>query len=215
MLLRMYARFASRRKIEAETIESRPNPQGGIRGATVLFRGAHGILAPEAGVHRLSRVSPFDKNDRRQTSFASVEVIPSGGERGRVVVSPADVEVSTCRGSGPGGQHRNKVESAVVLRHPATGVVIRCENSRSQHRNRELAMTLLVARLASMAREEEERAKRERRDEAPDAAFGNRHRTYVLSQGRLVHDHRTGRKTPEVERVLDGELELVRVDLKM
>lgn len=212
MLLRMYGRYAKSKGLKAELVDVAHNDPEGVRSATLRVRGdgAFGLLRDEAGVHRLSRVSPFDQAERRQTSFAKVEVFPDLPRASAPALDPSDVEITFCKGSGPGGQKINKTEIVAVCRHVPSGMVVRCQETRSRERNREIGVGILSARLEQARRESEEEEARRRRGEAPAIAFGSQVRSYVLTQGPMVHDHRTGRKTVAVGEVLDGDLDLVR-----
>ena len=204
MLERMYLKFCDRKGLSAEVLEHTPGEVAGIKSATLKVSGdyAYGTLRTETGVHRLVRKSPFDANARRHTSFASVFVYPEVDESIEVEVNPADLRVDTYRASGAGGQHVNKTESAVRITHLPTGIVVQCQNERSQHRNREMAMRVLRARLYELELEKRE------------IAFGSQIRSYVLHPYKLVKDHRTGVEITDPERVLDGDLdELVKAYL--
>jgi peptide chain release factor 2 len=208
MLLRMYCKHAIKVGLSMELIDMTPYEPDGIRTATLRLAGdsPYGRLKTESGVHRLSRVSPFDQADRRQTSFASVEVIPEAREA-KLVVDPKEIEAWTCCGGGPGGQHVNKRETVACFRHIPTGISVRCQNERSQAANKVAAMGLLMAKLAKKLDEDRRTEEAKSRDAAPRAAFGGRHaRTYVLSQRPAIHDHRTGKSTSQVDDVLNGDL---------
>lgn len=210
-LVRMYSAWAANSAMSARVLDWQEGAKAGLQEATLLIRGrrAYGWLAGEEGVHRLQRISPFDRKDRRQTSFAAVSVEPYRPEPGPVDIDESDVLVETFRGSGPGGQHRNKVETAVRLRHPPSGIVVSCQSERSQHRNRERAWQLLLSgvRNAQERRRLEERAEA-RQDETP-IGFGHRRRTYSLAPESWVRDHRSGTDVPDADRVLAGELDLL------
>jgi len=209
MLLRMYLRWCDRRGFKRDVTDVQPGEEAGIKSATVLVHGeyAYGNLAAEAGVHRLVRISPFDSNARRQTSFASVFAWPEIDETIHVDVQEKDLRVDTYRSSGAGGQHVNVTDSAVRLTHLPTGIVVSCQNERSQIRNREVAMKILKARLYEL----ELRKRREKLDAVEaakkDIAFGSQIRSYVLHPYRMVKDHRTRHETGNVDRVLDGDLD--------
>ena len=214
MLLRMYAKYARRKDFKADLIDVQYNKPEGIRAATLRISGdgAFGIMRDESGVHRLSRVSPFDQADRRQTSFAKVEVFPDLPRASVPALDMAEVEVTFTCGGGPGGQKVNKTEMVAVCKHLPTGVMVRCQETRSRDKNREIGLEILSAKLEQTRRQAAEDEARRRRGEAPSIAFGSEDkvRSYILTQGPMVHDHRTGRKTVEVDRVLEGELDLVR-----
>ncbi|MDR7542339.1 MAG: peptide chain release factor 2, partial [Armatimonadota bacterium] len=208
MLLRMYLRWAERRGYAAEVLDVSPGEEAGIKSATVLVRGpyAYGYLKGEGGTHRLVRISPFDAAHRRHTSFALVEVLPEV-EPVAVQIRPEELRVETFRSGGAGGQNVNKVETAVRITHLPTGLVVQCQNERSQHANRENALRILAARLYELRRREQEEKLRTLRGEHREAAWGNQIRSYVLQPYTLVKDHRTGQETGNAEAVLEGELD--------
>ncbi len=209
MLLRMYLRWCDRRAYKRDIIDIQAGEEAGIKSATVIVNGeyAYGNLAAEAGVHRLVRISPFDSNARRQTSFASVFASPEIDETIEIDVQEKDLRVDTYRSSGAGGQHVNVTDSAVRITHLPTGIVVSCQNERSQIRNREVAMKVLKSKLY----EEEMRKRREKLDAVEaakkDIAFGSQIRSYVLHPYRMVKDHRTKHETGNPDRVLDGDLD--------
>ncbi|MCS7236126.1 MAG: peptide chain release factor 2 [Armatimonadota bacterium] len=208
MLLRMYLRWAERKGYSAEVLDVSPGEEAGIKSATVLVRGpyAYGYLKGEGGTHRLVRISPFDAAHRRHTSFALVEVLPEV-EPVAVQIRPEELRVETFRSGGAGGQNVNKVETAVRITHLPTGLVVQCQNERSQHANRENALRILAARLYELRRREQEQELRALRGEHREAAWGNQIRSYVLQPYTLVKDHRTGHETGNAEAVLEGELD--------
>ena len=209
MLLRTYMRWAERRGFTREVIDYQPGDDVGIKGATVDVTGeyAYGLLLAEAGVHRLVRISPFDQASRRHTSFASVFVWPELPDDVEVEIDEKDLRVDTYRSSGAGGQHVNVTDSAVRITHLPTGIVVSCQNERSQHRNRNAAMKVLRGRLYDL-RLREQQAKLERiGGEKKDIAFGSQIRSYVLHPYQMVKDHRTKLEVGNVERVLDGDLD--------
>jgi peptide chain release factor 2 len=209
MLLRLYLRWAERRGYKTELADLQPGDGGGIKSATITVEGdyAYGYLRAEAGIHRLVRISPFDANARRHTSFASVFVFPAIDDKVEVIINPADLRVDTFRASGAGGQHVNKTDSAVRMTHIPTGIVVSCQNERSQHKNRAMAMKILRARLFEL----EERKKREQFEqfakEKKDITWGSQIRSYVLQPYRMVKDHRTGVEIGNTDAVLDGAID--------
>ncbi len=209
MLLRMYLAWADRRGYDTRVVDLQPGEEAGIKSATVLVRGqyAYGRLRAEVGVHRLVRLSPFDAAHRRHTSFASVAAYPEVDETVNVDIKDSDIRLDFFRASGPGGQHVNKSSTAVRITHMPTGIVVSCQNERSQFRNRENAMKVLRSRLYAM--EEEQRLKRRRESEGEklDIAWGSQIRSYVLHPYRLVKDNRTGVETSDVDGVLNGDLD--------
>jgi peptide chain release factor 2 len=209
MLLRMYLRWCDRRGFKASVTDIQAGEEAGIKSATAIVQGeyAFGYLAAEAGVHRLVRISPFDSNARRQTSFASVFAWPEIDETIEIEVQEKDLRIDTYRSSGAGGQHVNVTDSAVRITHLPTGIVVACQNERSQIRNREVGMKILKARLYEL----EMRKRREKLDAVEaakkDIAFGSQIRSYVLHPYRMVKDHRTKHETGDPDRVLDGDLD--------
>ncbi len=209
ILLRMYLRWAERKGFRAAVLDETPGEEAGIKSATVQFEGenAYGLLAGESGVHRLVRISPFDQAARRHTSFASVFVIPEVDARIEINVKPEELRIDTYRAGGHGGQNVNKVETAVRITHLATGIVVQCQNERSQHKNRELAMKMLRSRLYELELEKR-RQKADKLDESKlDISFGSQIRSYVLQPYRLIKDNRTKFEMGDVDRVLDGDLD--------
>jgi peptide chain release factor 2 len=216
MVLRMLMRWAERRGFAVELLEASPGEEAGIKSATFRAAGenAYGLFNAEQGVHRLVRLSPFDSANRRQTSFAGVEVAPVVDEIGDVQIDDDDLQVDTYRASGAGGQHVNKTDSAVRITHRPSGVVVQCQNERSQSANRDTAMRMLRAKLL----EREERRRREEiareKGEAQDVNFGSQIRSYVLHPYTMVKDHRTSHEVGDAQRVLDGDLDgFVRAEL--
>ncbi|MFN2524921.1 MAG: peptide chain release factor 2 [Actinomycetota bacterium] len=209
MLLRMYLRWAERRGFKADLVEVTPGEEAGIKGATLTIVGRHsyGLLAAERGVHRLVRISPFDASRRRHTSFASVDVTPEVDEAVEVDIDPDDLRIDTYRSSGAGGQHVNVTDSAVRITHLPTGIVVSCQNERSQMQNRAVAMRILKSRLLARAREEREQELAALRGEKRDIGFGSQIRSYVLHPYQMVKDHRTGTETGNIQSVLDGDLD--------
>jgi peptide chain release factor 2 len=209
MLARMYRRWAERRGFGLEVIEYTEGEEAGIKSATFTVSGeyAFGLLSAERGVHRLVRISPFDASSRRHTSFASVAVAPVISDAVEVELDEKDLKIDTYRASGAGGQHVNKTDSAVRITHLPTGIVVQCQNERSQHQNREVAMRVLKARLFELERERRERELASIGGEKADIEWGSQIRSYVLHPYKLVKDHRTGEETANVDRVLDGDLD--------
>ena len=217
MLLRMYLRWAEREGFEVELDELQPGEEAGIKSTTFVVHGPHayGLLSAEHGVHRLVRLSPYDASNRRHTSFASLDVIPLLSEEQEIDIDPKDLRVETYRSSGAGGQHVNVTDSAVRITHIPTGITAACQNERSQMQNRAVAMKILTARLADLARRERAEKIEDLRGERRDIEFGSQIRSYVLHPYRLVKDHRTGVEIGDVDRVLDGDLErLVEAELR-
>jgi peptide chain release factor 2 len=209
MVLRMEMRWAERRGFQVELLEASPGEEAGIKSATFLVKGenAYGLYGSEKGVHRLVRLSPFDSANRRQTSFAGVEVSPVVEDVGEVEIDDDDLQVDTYRASGAGGQHVNKTDSAVRITHRPTGIVVQCQNERSQSSNRAEAMKMLRSKIAERAeRERREEIARER-GEAQDVNFGSQIRSYVLHPYTMVKDHRTDFEMGDANRVLAGDLD--------
>jgi peptide chain release factor 2 len=209
MLLRMYMRWTERRGFKRELVDYQPGEEAGLKSATVLVSGeyAYGLLAAEAGVHRLVRISPFDQAARRHTSFASVHVWPELPEDVDVEIDEKDLRIDTYRSSGAGGQHVNVTDSAVRLTHLPTGMVVSCQNERSQHRNKDSAMKVLKARLYDLKLKEQQAKLEQISGVKKEIAFGHQIRSYVLHPYQLVKDHRTKEQIGDVARVLDGDLD--------
>jgi peptide chain release factor 2 len=209
MLMRMYLKWAERRGFKREVVDYQPGDEAGIKSATFLLNGeyAFGLMAAEAGVHRLVRISPFDQAARRHTSFASVYVWPQIEEDIDIDIPEKDLRIDTYRSSGAGGQHVNVTDSAVRITHLPSGIVVSCQNERSQHKNRDVAMKVLKARLYDM-KQKEQQAKLEQIGGAKkDIAFGSQIRSYVLQPYQMIKDHRTKHQVGDVERVLGGDIE--------
>jgi len=209
MLLRMYLRWAEKRGFRAEILDRTEGEEAGIKSATIQIQGeyAYGYLKGERGGHRLVRISPYDAAKRRHTSFALVEVSPVVETDVDIDIRPEDVEMDVYRSSGAGGQHVNKTSSAVRLTHKPTGIVVTCQNERSQSQNREVAMRILRARLLEKKLEEQEAEARRLKGEHVGAGFGNSIRSYVLHPYNMVKDNRTGHETSNTQAVLDGDLD--------
>jgi peptide chain release factor 2 len=210
MLLRMYVRWAERKGLKREVIDLQPGDEAGIKSATLTISGdyAYGMLLAEAGVHRLVRISPYDQASRRHTSFASLFVWPELPEDVDVEVEDKDLRVDTYRSSGAGGQHVNVTDSAVRLTHLPTGIVVSCQNERSQHKNRAQAMKVLKARLYDLKLKEQQAKLEQLGGEKKDIAFGSQIRSYVLHPYQLAKDHRTKEEVGDVNRVLDGDIDV-------
>lgn len=209
MLLRMYVRWCERRGYRTQLVDVQPGEGAGIKSATVTVEGsyAYGYLKAEAGIHRLVRISPFDANARRHTSFASVFVYPEIDDEIEVQIREDDLRIDTYRSSGAGGQHVNKTDSAVRITHVPTGIVVCCQNERSQHKNKSRAMKILRARLYELEREKQEAKVAELTKGKKDIGFGSQIRSYVLHPYRMVKDHRTGVEVGNADGVLDGAID--------
>ena len=209
MLLRMYMRWMERRGFKREVIDHQPGEEAGLKSATVTVTGeyAYGLLSAEAGVHRLVRISPFDQAARRHTSFASVYVWPEVTEDVDVEIEDKDIRIDTYRSSGAGGQHVNVTDSAVRITHIPTGIVVSCQNERSQHRNRDSAMKVLKARLYDLKLKEQQAKLEQIGGAKQQIAFGSQIRSYVLHPYQLVKDHRTKEQVGDINRVLDGDID--------
>ena len=209
MLLRLYLRWAERRGYKVSMAEQLQGEGGGLKTATFTVNGrySYGYLRAEAGIHRLVRISPFDANGRRHTSFASLFVYPDIDEAVDVDVRPEDLRVDTYRASGAGGQHVNKTDSAIRVTHLPTGIVVACQNERSQHRNRNMAMKILRARLYELELEKQKEKMEDFHKDKKEIAWGSQIRSYVLHPYRMVKDHRTGVELGNTEAVLDGDID--------
>lgn len=209
MLLRMYLRWAERRKFKIKIIDLLPGGEAGIKDVTVEIEGnyAYGYLKAERGVHRLVRISPFDANKRRHTSFASVDVLPEAEEEKEIEVNPDDLRIDVFHSSGPGGQSVNTTDSAVRMTHLPSGIVVSCQNERSQYKNKLLAMKVLKARLYQRQLEEERKKLKEKYGNKLEIAWGSQIRSYVFHPYSMVKDHRTNIEKHNVSAVMDGEID--------
>jgi len=210
MLLRMYLRWIERREFAYEEIDLQPGQEAGIKSATILVKGeyAYGYLKSENGVHRLVRISPFDSNSRRHTSFASVSVVPEIDEDFDIEIDEKDLKIDVYRASGAGGQHVNKTSSAVRITHLPTGIVVQCQNERSQHKNKAFAMKVLKARLYQLRRDEEEKKLAEYTKDQKKIEWGSQIRSYVFHPYNMVKDLRTEAETSNTQAVMDGDIDL-------
>ena len=218
MLLRMYLRWAERQGFRTVLYDYQPGEEAGLKSATFAVNGeyAFGLLTGEIGVHRLVRISPFDQAKRRHTSFASVYVSPEIDDSIDVVIRPEDLRIDTYRSSGKGGQHVNTTDSAVRITHIPTGIVAACQNERSQHKNKDRAMSMLRSKLYEHEMEKKREATRKIEDSKLDIDFGSQIRSYVLQPYRLIKDHRTKMEIGDVDRVIDGDLQpFIRAYLQM
>jgi peptide chain release factor 2 len=210
MLLRMYTRWADSKGFKVETMDLLPGDEAGIKSVTLKITGefAYGYLKAERGIHRLVRISPFNANGKRQTSFASVEALPELTEKQDIDIIADDLRIDTYRSSGAGGQHINKTESAIRITHIPTGIVVQCQNERSQHSNKETAMAMLKAKLVEL----KERAHKEKIEdltgELKDIGWGSQIRSYVFQPYTMVKDHRTGAEVGNIDSVMDGEIDI-------
>ena len=209
MLLRMYERWAVESGFDSTVLDYQPGDEAGIKSVTLEMKGdyAYGYLKAEAGVHRLVRLSPFDSANRRHTSFASVFVYPEVDEEIEIEIDPADLRIDTYRASGAGGQHVNKTDSAIRITHIPTGIVVQCQNERSQHKNKATAMKMLKAKLYTLRLEEQQSKKKEIESTKQEIGFGSQIRSYVFHPYNMVKDHRTGTETGNVQAVMDGKID--------
>ena len=209
MLYRMYSRYCERKKYKLEELDMLAGDEAGIKSVTFAVSGdyAYGYLKAEKGVHRLVRISPFDSNARRHTSFASVEVVPEVEDDGEIVIRPEDLKIDTYRSGGAGGQHVNKTDSAVRITHLPTGIVVQCQNERSQIQNREQAMKMLTSRLIELKEREQAEKEAALKGDLKKIEWGSQIRSYVFCPYTMVKDHRTGWETSNVTAVMDGDIE--------
>lgn len=209
MLYRMYVKWASKSKFQIEVLDMQEGEEAGIKSVSFLVKGenAYGYLKSENGVHRLVRISPFDANSRRHTSFAAVEVMPEISDDIQLEIRPEDIQMDVYRASGAGGQHVNKTSSAVRLKHIPSGIVVTCQTERSQLQNRENAMKMLKSKLYSKQMEEHNKMLKEIKGESADNAWGSQIRSYVFCPYTLVKDHRTGYEVGNVQAVMDGKID--------
>lgn len=209
ILLRMYLRWAEEKSFTAEILDQLPGDEAGIKSVTVIMKGryAYGYLRSEMGIHRLVRISPFDTGGRRHTSFASVFIFPELDDTIEVDINEKELRIDTFRASGAGGQHVNKTSSAIRITHLPTGIVVQCQNERSQHRNKDMAMKMLKARLYDEEKKHQKEQQQELHGEKKEIGWGSQIRSYVLQPYRMVKDHRTSCETGNVDSVLDGNLD--------
>lgn len=209
MLLRMYYKWSEARGYRITPMDQLIGEEAGIKNATILIQGdyAYGFLKSESGVHRLVRISPFDSNKRRHTSFASVDVLPEISDDIKIDVKDSDLKIDTYRAGGKGGQHVNKTDSAVRITHLPTGLIAQCQNERSQFKNKQMALKLLKSKLYEAERSKKKRELEDAYDSKKEIAWGSQIRSYVLHPYSMVKDHRTGHETPQAQAVLDGDLD--------
>ncbi len=209
MLMRMYLRYAEIHKFKTDILDFQSGDEAGIKSVTIMVTGsfAYGYLKAEAGVHRLVRISPFDSNSRRHTSFASVFVLPEVDDDIDIEIDPGDLRIDTYRASGAGGQHVNKTDSAIRITHLPTGIVVQCQNERSQFKNKSTAMKILASRLYQQKLEEQRAKQKEMESSKKDIAWGSQIRSYVFHPYNMVKDHRTNEETSNIQQVMDGNLD--------
>jgi peptide chain release factor 2 len=210
MLLRLYLKWAESRKMKTRIVDHLAGDEAGIKNITFTVSGpyAYGYLKSEHGIHRLVRISPFDASGRRHTSFASVSVLPEIEDDIRIDINEKDLRIETFRASGPGGQHVNKTSSAVRITHLPTNMVVQCQNEKSQHRNRELSLKILKARLYALEKDKQDREKQLRHQSQREIAWGNQIRSYIFNPYQLVKDHRTNLEVGDTERVMNGDIDM-------
>ncbi|UCF74081.1 MAG: peptide chain release factor 2 [Deltaproteobacteria bacterium] len=210
MLLRLYLKWAESRKMKTRIVDHLAGDEAGIKNVTFTVSGpyAYGYLKSEHGIHRMVRISPFDANGRRHTSFASVSILPEIADDIKIDISEKDLRLETFRASGPGGQHVNKTSSAVRITHVPTNIVVQCQNEKSQHRNKDLALKILKARLYALEKEKQDREKQLRHQSQKEIAWGNQIRSYTFNPYQLVKDHRTNLEVGDIERVMNGDIDI-------
>lgn len=210
MLFRLYLKWAESRNMKTKIIDHLAGDEAGIKNVTFTVSGpyAYGYMKSENGIHRMVRISPFDANGRRHTSFASVSILPEIEDDIKIDINEKDIRVETFRASGPGGQHVNKTSSAVRITHIPTNIVTQCQNEKSQHRNKEFALKILKARLYALEKEEQNKEKQLRHQSQKEIAWGNQIRSYVFNPYRLVKDHRTNLEVGDVDRVMNGDIDI-------
>jgi len=209
ILMRMYLRWAERKGFKADILDYQPGDEAGVKSVALMITGhnAYGYLRSEVGIHRLVRISPFDATGRRHTSFSSVMVMPELDDTIEVDIVDKDLRIDTYRASGSGGQHVNKTDSAIRITHLPTGIVVQCQNERSQHRNKDMAMKMLMSRLYELGREKQEETREDLHGDKKGISWGSQIRSYVLQPYRLIKDHRTDLEVGNVDAVLDGNLD--------
>ncbi len=209
ILMRMYLRWAENKGFKTDILDHLPGDEAGVKSVTILVRGryAFGYLRSEVGIHRLVRISPFDASGRRHTSFASVMVMPELDDTVKVDIGDKDLRIDTYRASGAGGQHVNKTDSAIRITHLPSGIVVQCQNERSQHRNKDMAMKMLTARLYELEKQRQSDEQEGMHGDKMEIAWGSQIRSYVLQPYRMVKDHRTNQETGNVDAVLDGAID--------
>jgi len=210
MLLRLYLKWAESRKMKTKIVDHLPGDEAGTKNVTFTVSGpyAYGYLKSEHGVHRMVRISPFDANGRRHTSFASVSILPEIEDDIPIDINERDIRVEAFRASGPGGQHVNKTSSAVRITHLPTNIVAQCQDEKSQHRNKEMALKILKARLYALEKEKQNREKQLRHESQKEIAWGNQIRSYTFNPYQLVKDHRTNLEVGDTERVMNGDIDI-------
>ena len=210
MLLRMYTRWAENHGFKVDVVDVQDDTEAGIKSATFFIEGtnAYGYLKHEKGVHRLVRISPFNAAGKRQTSFAALEVMPEMDDVGDVEIKPEDLRIDTYRSSGAGGQHVNKTDSAIRITHIPTNIVVTCQNERSQHQNKDMAMKILISRLADLKEQQHKETLKEIKGDFSQITWGSQIRSYVFQPYTLVKDHRTGAEAGNVQAVMDGDIDV-------